>query len=134
MVELSASGPISDPRVELLCWSQCPSHDLAKRMLQEVMADLGYDDRIVTYTWVEDEATAVEQQFVGSPTYRANAADLFPPDPNEPYGLSCRLYTRRDGRPSPLPDPDNLRDALRAALCLADAHVRRSGGAAETPD
>ena len=116
MVELSASGPISGPCVELLCWSECPSHDLAKRMLQEVMSDLGYDDRVVTYTWVEDEAAAVEQQFVGSPTYRANAADLFPPDPNEPYGLSCRLYTRRDGRPSPLPDRDNLRDALQAAL------------------
>ena len=32
------------------------------------------------------------------------------------YGLSCRMYKRRDGRVSPLPDVDDLRAALSAAL------------------
>ena len=82
------------------------------------MADLGYGDAVVTYSWVEDEATAVKRQFVGSPTYRVDGADLFPPDAGEPFGLSCRLYMRRDGRPSPLPDPLDLRDTLRMALGL----------------
>ncbi len=102
--------------VELLCWSECPSHDAARTMLRQVLADTGYDEGLVTYTWVEDDATAVEQQFVGSPTFRVGGADLFPPAPGEPYSLSCRMYTRRDGRPSPLPDRDDLREALGLAL------------------
>jgi hypothetical protein len=31
-------------------------------------------------------------------------------------GLTCRVYRLRDGRFSPVPDPDDLRDALRRAL------------------
>jgi hypothetical protein len=30
--------------------------------------------------------------------------------------LACRIYHRRDGRISPVPDPDDLRAALAAAL------------------
>ena len=33
----------------------------------------------------------------------------------EPAGLNCRVYVRRDGRVSPTPDPEDLRDALRVA-------------------
>jgi len=47
-----------------------------------------------------------------------------PPGGDEPTGLTCRLYRRRDGRPSPTPDPADLRDALAAAIRrkeLADA-------------
>jgi hypothetical protein len=116
VVELSAPSPFSPPCVELLCWSECPSHEHARKVLHEALEDLGYDGAAVTYIWVEDDDAASEQQFVGSPTFRVDGADLFPPLPGEQYGLSCRMYTRRDGRPSPLPDPDDLRDALRAAL------------------
>ena len=38
---------------------------------------------------------------------------------NEPTGLTCRVYRRRDGRISPTPDPADLRDALRAASATA---------------
>ncbi len=34
---------------------------------------------------------------------------------DEPAGLNCRVYARRDGRISPTPDPQDLRDALSAA-------------------
>jgi hypothetical protein len=102
--------------VELLCWSECPSHDQARKMLDGLLTELDYDPALVEYLWVEDDATAVEQQFVGSPTFRVGGADLFPPHPDEQYSLSCRMYIRRNGRPSPLPDADDLREALRAAL------------------
>ena len=39
-----------------------------------------------------------------------------PPEDGEPPGLTCRVYRLRDGRVSPKPDPDDLRDALRAAM------------------
>jgi hypothetical protein len=31
-------------------------------------------------------------------------------------GLTCRLYRRADGRPSPTPDPARLREALKQAV------------------
>jgi hypothetical protein len=91
-------------------------------MLEGALADLGGDAGagMVTYTWVEDDATAVEQGFVGSPTFRVDGVDLFSVAAGEVYGLTCRIYTRRNGRPSPLPDPDDLRDALRVALGRQD--------------
>ncbi len=120
MVGLTTTGPVSTPALELLCWRECPSHERARDMLRDVLVDLGFDPAFVTYTWVDTDADATRRQFVGSPTFRAGESDLFPPEPNEPYGLSCRLYVRRDGRPSPVPDIDDLRDALRSALTEMD--------------
>jgi hypothetical protein len=118
VAQLSDDGPGSSPgpHVELLCWSECPSHEHAGKILHDALAELGYDPGIVTSTWVEDDDMAAEQRFVGSPTFRVSGADLFPIAPGEGYGLTCRIYTRRNGRPSPLPDPEDLRDALRTAL------------------
>lgn len=45
---------------------------------------------------------------------RVNGADIQPTD--EPAGLTCRIYRRRDGRVSPLPDVQDVRDAIAAAL------------------
>jgi hypothetical protein len=33
----------------------------------------------------------------------------------EPYSLTCRVYRTRDGRISPLPDPEDVRAAVRRA-------------------
>jgi hypothetical protein len=41
--------------------------------------------------------------------------DVVPAD-EEPVGLACRVYRLRDGRPSPTPDPADVRDAVRRAL------------------
>ena len=54
------------------------------------------------------------KQFVGSPTIRVNGVDVQPPVDGEPTGLTCRVYRRRDGRISPLPDPEDVREALGA--------------------
>ena len=51
--------------------------------------------------------------FPGSPTIRIDGQDLFPPAPGDPRGLTCRVYRLRDGRVSPVPDPDDLRETLR---------------------
>jgi hypothetical protein len=122
---LSAGGPFPGGVVELLCWSECPSHDQAPKMLESALAEIGSNPELVKYVWVEDDATAVERQFVGSPTFRVGGADLFPPDPGEQYGLSCRIYRRRNGRPSPLPDVEDLREALKIAL-LPNAFERQA--------
>lgn len=102
--------------IELLAWSQCPSHDEAYGRLTALLTELGRADVDIEVHWVETDEEAVRQGFVGSPTFRWRGRDLLPPDTSTPVGLACRLYRRRDGRASPLPDPDDLREAVRAVL------------------
>jgi len=61
---------------------------------------------------IVDEADAVAERFVGSPTLRVDGVDLFPTD--EPPGLTCRIYMV-EGRFSPVPGLDELRVALSSA-------------------
>ena len=102
------------PRVELLFWDGCPSHPRALADLRDALADTGLDPEAVILIEVPDDATAAREGFTGSPTIRIDGADVVP-TPDEPLQLACRVYRRRDGRISPVPDPDDLRDALRRA-------------------
>ena len=45
---------------------------------------------------------------------------VMPATGGEPVRLTCRVHRRRDGRVSPVPDPDDLRDALRRAAARAE--------------
>jgi len=69
---------------------------------------------------VETDDDAHAAGFVGSPTILIDGKDLVPAADGEPIGLSCRVYRRRDGRVSPVPDPDDLRDALRRAAARTE--------------
>jgi hypothetical protein len=100
-------------RVELLFWEGCPSHPKALAELRTAMADAGQNPETVIVREVSTEAEAVRERFVGSPTIRIEGVDIQPPG-EEPLGLTCRVYHRRDGRISPTPDPADVRDALRA--------------------
>ena len=100
--------------VELLFWDGCPSHSKALAELREAMVDVALDPSTVIVREVETQAEATLERFVGSPTIRIDGVDVQPPG-EEPVGLTCRIYHRRDGRISPTPDPADLRDALRAA-------------------
>ena len=102
-------------QVELLFWDGCPSHPRALADLRAAVAEAGGDPAGITVREVRTEADAAAEAFVGSPTIRIAGRDLQPPA-DEPTALTCRVYRRRDGRFSPLPDPDDLRDALRGAL------------------
>ena len=68
---------------------------------------------------VTDEA---EAEFAGSPTFRANGADLFPTLGNS-AGLSCRIYRSGSG-PSGLPDLPALRRALKRTADTVGTAVR----------
>jgi hypothetical protein len=102
-------------RVELLFWEGCPSHPRALAELRAAMVELGIDPAGVVVREVETEEDARRERFVGSPTIRIEGRDVRPPGEGEPPGLTCRVYYRRDGRVSPTPDPEDVRDALRAA-------------------
>jgi hypothetical protein len=100
--------------VELLFWDGCPSHPKALSDLRGTMSDLGLDPDGILIRKLDSEAEAEAEHFVGSPTIRINGRDIKPLE-NEPYGLTCRIYHRRDGRISPTPDPADVREALLAA-------------------
>ena len=99
-------------RVELLWWQGCPSHEQALADLRAALADTGQDPAIAEAREIETDEDAEREAFLGSPTIRVDGSDLFEPGPSDVVGLSCRVYRLRDGRSSPTPDPQDLRDAL----------------------
>jgi hypothetical protein len=105
-------------RVEVLFWAGCPSYPKALSDLREALVETGLDPDCVVVMEVKSESDAAVEQFVGSPTIRIDGVDVQPPH-DEPVGLTCRVYRRRDGRISPTPDPADLRDALYAASSIS---------------
>ena len=104
-----------EPDVELLWWEGCPSTERAAHAVREALAELGLPDAGVRMREIVTDDDACEAGFVGSPTILIDGEDLVPAAAEEQIGLSCRVYRRRDGRVSPLPDPDDLREALQRA-------------------
>lgn len=100
--------------VELLFWKGCPSYPKALADLRAAMADMGLDSAHIVVREVRTDAGAERERFVGSPTIRIDGLDIQPTD-DAPFGLTCRVYHRRDGRISPTPDPADVRDALASA-------------------
>ena len=103
------------PAVELLWWEGCPSHP-------EALAELRADPRrggprTRRSSWSRSTPTSRprRERFPGSPTIRIDGEDVVPPGEGEPFALTCRVYRLRDGRISPTPDPEDLRDAVRRA-------------------
>src|SRR5947209_1664513 len=102
------------PEIELLWWEGCPSTERALGELRAALDDVGLDGATVKMREIRTDSDAHNAAFVGSPTILIDGADLVP-EPDQPAGLNCRVYRRRDGRIAPTPDPDELREALRRA-------------------
>jgi hypothetical protein len=100
-------------QIELLWWEGCPSTDKALADLRRALADVGLGD---TEVRMREITTGEEPGFHGSPTILIDGVDPLPAADGEQGGLSCRVYRRRDGRITPTPDPDDLRDALRRTM------------------
>jgi hypothetical protein len=100
--------------VELLWWDGCPSHPEALADLQRILREEGVEAE-VSRIEVTDDEQARRERFPGSPTIRINGEDIVAPPEAEPYSLTCRVYRTRDGRVSPRPDPEDVREAVRRA-------------------
>jgi hypothetical protein len=107
-------------KVELLWWEGCPSTERALEAVRAALADLGRDGVEVQMREIRSDEDAEDAGFVGSPTILIDGHDLVPAADDEPIGLSCRVYRRRDGRISPIPDPDDLREALSRAAARTE--------------
>ena len=95
-------------------WEGCPSNDRAHALLREALAGEGLDPDAVELVEISTEGDAERERFVGSPTIRIGGVEVAPED-GEPVGLTCRVYRLRDGRTSPTPDPEDIREAIREA-------------------
>jgi hypothetical protein len=104
--------------VELLWWEGCPSTEEALADLRAAMTELHLDPSSIEVREIDTDEAAERESFVGSPTIRVDGRDIQPPA-DEPTALTCRVYRLRDGRYSPTPDPDDLRDALKEAVHAA---------------
>lgn len=101
--------------MEFLWWRECPSWERALDMLREQMDAAGLDPDSIEAREIDTEEAAEREEFVGSPTIRVDGRDVQPPPEDDLAGLVCRVYRRRDGRASPLPDAGEVREVLRAA-------------------
>jgi hypothetical protein len=107
------------PTVELLWWEGCPSTERALTELRSAVSEFGLDGRGVALREIRTDEEAVAHEFAGSPTILIDGVELMTVigrgDGGEPAGLNCRVYHRRDGRVSPTPDPQDIRQALALA-------------------
>jgi hypothetical protein len=101
------------PLVQLFWWEDCPSWERALEMVRSEMEANGIGPEELEVTEVATEEGARRHDFPGSPTIRVRGRDIQPPGPDQPIGLTCRVYRQRDGQVSPLPDREDIRDALR---------------------
>jgi hypothetical protein len=99
------------PKVELLWWAGCPSTEKAAEVVRRVLEEEGLDPEAVELREITSESQARAEGFTGSPTIRIDGREVAPAA-SEPVGLSCRVYRLRDGRPSPTPDPQDIRETL----------------------
>jgi hypothetical protein len=102
------------PDMELLWWAGCPSTDRALSELRAALQDAGISNADIRMTEIRSEEEAQARAFVGSPTILLDGEDVAPPA-EEPVGLNCRVYRRRDGTVSPTPGLETLSEALRRA-------------------
>jgi len=99
-------------KIEFLYWEDCPSHPQAWKLLQEVMDELGMKAPVEQIEVVTDD-DAERLAFPGSPTIRVNGADIDPAGASQMgTGLTCRIYRLQDGRFSPVPSKEMIRQAL----------------------
>jgi hypothetical protein len=114
--------------IDFLYWEDCPSHERARQMLDEVLHDEGVPANVRVWR-VDTMEDAENLAFPGSPTIRVNGVDIDGAE-SLPVGLTCRMYFREDGRPSPLPSKDKIVQAVRRAASQREARSAAGCGSA----
>lgn len=99
--------------ITFLYYEDCPSHDKALDRLREVLQQENITAPIQVVK-VETEQQAEDLRFVGSPTILVNGDDIVPPPADGHYNLTCRAYRLENGRISPLPSENMIRNGLLA--------------------
>lgn len=112
-IEQIAEGTMGQAaKIEFLFWEDCPSHPEAWKRLHEVMAELDIEAPVEKIEVLTDE-DADRLSFPGSPTIRVDGKDIDPAGAAQMgTALTCRVYVLQDGRYSPVPSREMIRQAL----------------------
>jgi len=114
MNERASDGP-AQLLVEFLYDPDCSSHEAALDRLREVMAEQGVTTEVVLEA-ITSQEQVLERRFLGSPTIRINGLDVDTTShTREDFALTCRAYVKADGRITPLPPRELIRDAFLQA-------------------
>ena len=99
-------------RAELLWFSDCPNHSIARRMLDDAIERLA-PGTAIEEVGASDPDVAAAHHFPGSPTIRVDGIDIEPGfvEPGESTPR-CRLYWTAAGLRG-VPDPAWIEEALR---------------------
>jgi hypothetical protein len=99
-------------KIQFLWFAGCPSHDIALDRLASALDQEGVTPEIEIVE-IKTEQQAEKYRFIGSPTIRIDGADIDPPGQEALYRLTCRTYITKDGRFSPVPSDQLIRDGIR---------------------
>jgi hypothetical protein len=101
-------------KIEFLWFEDCPNHEEALRLLQEVMAENGIEQEVISVD-LSDPDLANQYRFPGSPTIRIDGRDIEPgfAEPGD-YTPRCRLYLT-PGRLVGIPERSWIDAALQNA-------------------
>jgi hypothetical protein len=94
--------------VTLQYFDDCPNWRVAEQHLSRLARE--FDGLHVEHQLIATVEDAEHHRFRGSPSILINGVDPFA-RPEDPFGLSCRMYTTPDG-PAGSPTMDQLREAL----------------------
>ena len=99
--------------VELLWFSDCPNHPIARQMLADAIERIAPGTRIDEVD-ASDPEIAAAHRFPGSPTIRVDGTDIEPgfTDPGD-YTPRCRLYRTTAGLRG-VPELSWIEESLRA--------------------
>lgn len=102
----------SAPRLEVLYFDGCPSHERLLPVLRDLAAEHGLD---LGLRHIETLEQAEQERFLGSPSVRVNGIDVEPGARRRTdFGMTCRVY-RSENTQSGLPPREWVERALREA-------------------
>ena len=100
--------------IEVLYVQDCPHYPATLALVERVRAEVGIHAELRT-SLIDDQATAVQARFPGSPTVRVDGHDVEPgSEPATEYIVACRLY-RLEHRFAGQPEERWVREALLRA-------------------
>jgi hypothetical protein len=94
-----AGGPDAGPAraVELLYFDGCPHYEALLARLRDLLQVAGVHVGVQLRS-IPDDAAAVREQFLGSPTVRVDGHDVEAgADGRRDFGMRCRLYVTDEG-------------------------------------
>lgn len=108
-----ASQPV---KIEFLYWEDCPSHPTAWERLQTILKEKGLNIQ-VNRIQIQTDEDARQWEFCGSPTIRINGKDIDPHGAEgQRIGLNCRIYYTPEGRITPVPGDEIIREAINTVF------------------